>query len=29
LTLTMIRRLHQGLGIPAESLIKIGQDRAA
>ena len=29
LTLKMIRRLHEGLGIPAESLIKIGQDRAA
>ena len=29
LTLKMIRRLHQGLGIPAESLIKLGQDRAA
>ena len=25
LTLNMIRRLHEGLGIPAESLIKIGQ----
>ncbi len=29
LTLKMIRRLHRGLGIPAESLIKIGQGRAA
>lgn len=29
LTLKMIRRLHEGLGIPAESLIKMGQDRAA
>ena len=29
LTLTMIRRLHAGLGIPAESLIKIGRDQAA
>lgn len=29
LTLSMIRRLHEGLGIPAESLIKVGQDRAA
>jgi HTH-type transcriptional regulator/antitoxin HigA len=29
LTLTMIRRLHEGLGIPAESLIKIGQQKAA
>jgi HTH-type transcriptional regulator/antitoxin HigA len=29
LTLKMIRQLHEGLGIPAESLIKIGQDRAA
>src|SRR6476469_6252271 len=26
LTLNMIRRLHQGLGIPAESLIKAGQE---
>jgi HTH-type transcriptional regulator / antitoxin HigA len=25
LTLPMIRRLHEGLGIPAESLIKVGQ----
>src|SRR5271169_3276815 len=29
LTLQMIRRLHEGLGIPAESLIKGGKDRAA
>jgi HTH-type transcriptional regulator/antitoxin HigA len=29
LTLGMIRRLHQGLGIPAESLIKARQQRAA
>ena len=29
LTLNMIRRLHEGLGIPAESLIKIGQRKAA
>jgi HTH-type transcriptional regulator/antitoxin HigA len=29
LTLKMIRRLHEGLGIPAESLIKAGRDRAA
>lgn len=29
LTLKMIWRLHDGLGIPAESLIKTGQDRAA
>src|SRR5271169_3444101 len=29
LTLNMIRRLHEGLGIPAESLIKIGQKKAA
>src|SRR3954465_13213962 len=29
LTLNMIRKLHEGLGIPAESLIKIGQRRAA
>jgi HTH-type transcriptional regulator/antitoxin HigA len=29
LTINMIRRLHEGLGIPAESLIKIGQQRAA
>jgi HTH-type transcriptional regulator/antitoxin HigA len=29
LTLKMIQRLHTGLGIPAESLIKLGRDRAA
>jgi HTH-type transcriptional regulator/antitoxin HigA len=29
LTLKMILRLHEGLGIPAESLIKVGQERAA
>jgi HTH-type transcriptional regulator/antitoxin HigA len=29
LTLKMIRRLHEGLGIPAESLIKLRPDRAA
>jgi HTH-type transcriptional regulator/antitoxin HigA len=29
LTLKMINRLHQGLGIPAESLIKVGKTRAA
>jgi HTH-type transcriptional regulator/antitoxin HigA len=29
LTLTMVRRLHAGLGIPAESLIKVGKKRAA
>jgi HTH-type transcriptional regulator/antitoxin HigA len=29
LTLKMINRLHRGLGIPAESLIKIGPGRAA
>ena len=29
LTLKMIWRLHRGLGIPAESLIKLKQDRAA
>lgn len=29
LTLTMIRRLHKGLGIPAESLIKGERQRAA
>ncbi len=29
LTLKMIRRLHAGLGIPAESLIKMKDDRAA
>jgi HTH-type transcriptional regulator / antitoxin HigA len=28
LTLKMIWRLHAGLGIPAESLIKLGPDRA-
>jgi HTH-type transcriptional regulator/antitoxin HigA len=28
LTLTMVRRLHEGLGIPAESLIKSGRKRA-
>ena len=28
-TLKMIWRLHEGLGIPAESLIKMGQTRAA
>ena len=28
LTLKMIRRLHSGLGIPAESLIKLGEGRA-
>ena len=28
LTLKMIWRLHEGLGIPAESLIKLGQDHA-
>ncbi len=28
LTLRMIRRLHSGLGIPAESLIKLSEDRA-
>jgi HTH-type transcriptional regulator/antitoxin HigA len=28
LTLTMIRRLHEGLGIPADSLIKAGRDAA-
>ena len=27
LTLHMIRRLHEGLGIPAKSLIKVGQSR--
>jgi HTH-type transcriptional regulator/antitoxin HigA len=26
LTLAMVRRLHEGLGIPAESLIKAGGD---
>jgi antitoxin component HigA of HigAB toxin-antitoxin module len=25
----MIRKLHEGLGIPAESLIKLGQHKAA
>ncbi len=29
LTLTMIRRLHEGLGIPAESLIKESRNAAA
>lgn len=29
LTLKMIWQLHEGLGIPAESLIKSGRDRAA
>ena len=29
LTLKMIWRLHMGLGIPAESLIKTGQNQAA
>ncbi|HLH93812.1 MAG TPA: transcriptional regulator [Xanthobacteraceae bacterium] len=29
LTLAMVRRLHEGLGIPAESLIKVGGKRAA
>lgn len=29
LTLKMVWRLHKGLGIPAESLIKTGQDQAA
>jgi HTH-type transcriptional regulator/antitoxin HigA len=29
LTLKMIWKLHSGLGIPAESLIKSGRDRAA
>jgi hypothetical protein len=29
LTLKMIRRLHEGLGIPAEALIKLRPDRAA
>lgn len=29
LTLKMIQRLHSGLGIPAESLIKLGRARAA
>lgn len=29
LTLAMIQRLHEGLRIPAESLIKVGRRRAA
>ena len=29
LTLAMIQRLHRELGIPAESLIKVGQHKAA
>jgi HTH-type transcriptional regulator/antitoxin HigA len=29
LTLHMIRRLHEGLGIPAESLIKVGLYKSA
>jgi HTH-type transcriptional regulator / antitoxin HigA len=29
LTLKMIRRLHEGLGIPAETLIKVGQQERA
>src|SRR5215467_5466953 len=29
LTLAMVRRLHEKLGIPAESLIKLGKRRAA
>jgi len=29
LTLKMVWRLHTGLGIPAESLIKVAEDRAA
>jgi HTH-type transcriptional regulator / antitoxin HigA len=29
LTLKMIQRLHAGLRIPAESLLKVGRDRAA
>jgi HTH-type transcriptional regulator / antitoxin HigA len=29
LTLAMVRRLHEGLGIPAESLIKVRPKRAA
>ncbi len=29
LTLKMVWRLHQGLGIPAESLIKVPEDEAA
>ena len=29
LTLKMVRRLHEGLGIPAESLIRVGREKAA
>ena len=29
LTLAMVRRLHEKLGIPAESLIKVGTNKAA
>src|SRR3954468_16942198 len=29
LTLAMVRRLHEKLGIPAESLIKVGANKAA
>jgi HTH-type transcriptional regulator/antitoxin HigA len=29
LTLAMVRRLHEGLGIPAESLLKQARDEAA
>ena len=29
LTLAMVRRLHEGLGIPAESLIKVRHEEAA
>ena len=29
LTLAMVRRLHEGLGIPAESLIRVGRKEAA
>src|ERR1700737_936442 len=29
LTLAMVQRLHEGLGIPAESLIKVAGERAA
>jgi HTH-type transcriptional regulator/antitoxin HigA len=29
LTFAMVRRLHEGLGIPAESLIKVAEERAA
>ena len=29
LTLAMVQRLHEGLGIPAESLIKVRRTRAA